>query len=549
MALLGPILSAIVLTFAFAPTYQFYLAWIGLIPWLLFVAHARSQRSAFLASWIGGTVFFIINMWWMANITVIGMIALMIYLGLYWGVAALVIRGGRLMHRGVGGLFCTAAVWVCFEYARGRIMTGLPWLFLGHTQSPILPMCQIADITGVYGISFWLVAVNASLAWAWMHRKSMARVISILIPAAVLTLAVLGYGIFRMRQTARLLTPGPVISVIQANYPQSNTGSKGATASERFDLHMKLTDKALQDHPDMVVWSETMVPPINAESRALYAKLGSKIDDTFDVSVAAQQLSDLAASHHVALLIGGEYQADYQVQTRADGQYWIAQDRRNTAYYFDRNGVMSDAPGFRYDKVHLVPWGEFIPFKDSIPLIYHLMLMLGPPHYEDYQLSAGSMKELTVFHLPAQGHIWRFVTPICFEDIDARICAAMFRPAGNGKRADFIVNLTNDGWFRAGENAQHLQAALFRSIENRAWTARSVNMGISAFVDSEGRVHSTLPVRTIGELTEQLFIDPRITFYTLFGDIFAGACIVATVTIAAAAYVRRRRLSIQLATA
>ena len=108
--------------------------------------------------------------------------------------------------------------------------------------------------------------------------------------------------------------------------------------------------------------------------------------------------------------------------------------------------------------------------------------------------------------------------------------------AAEGKRADFLVNLTNDGWFKANENAQHLQAAIFRSIENRVWTARSVNTGISGFIDSNGLPSDLLPVREEGTSVQQIMIDRRLTFYTKFGDLFAGACVGGSAILAAWAW-------------
>src|SRR5699024_751841 len=139
-------------------------------------------------------------------------------------------------------------------------------------------------------------------------------------------------------------------------------------------------------------------------------------------------------------------------------------------------------------------------------------------------VSTGPADALTVFPLQSAAGESRFVAPICFDDIDSALIRKMFRgpPAGasdgggSGKRADFIDNLTNDGWFRWSEQPQHLQHALFRSIENRAPTARAVNTGVSGFIDSCGRVGKTVPVGTIGTATQQLVLDRRVTFYTRF---------------------------------
>ena len=137
----------------------------------------------------------------------------------------------------------------------------------------------------------------------------------------------------------------------------------------------------------------------------------------------------------------------------------------------------------------------------------------------------------------------RFVVPICFEDTDPRLVARMFRPTlatGGRKRADLILNITNDGWFTQPQLSQHLQIGRFRSIENRAPTARAVNTGITAFVDSAGRMTDRLPTHVEGVATATLSLDQRLTLYTRFGDWFAAACTIATVALAVWALWRRR---------
>jgi apolipoprotein N-acyltransferase len=148
---------------------------------------------------------------------------------------------------------------------------------------------------------------------------------------------------------------------------------------------------------------------------------------------------------------------------------------------------------------------------------------------------------------------WRFVTPICFEDIDPAMVAKMFRASpvpGDplGKRVDFIVNITNDGWFKANENPQHLQAAIFRSIENRAPTARSVNTGISGFIDSTGHTSNLVPQGTEGTSIAMLMLDSRNAPFTSIGDLFADLCGAAAGLMAGAQIVRwwlRRRRNAQ----
>jgi apolipoprotein N-acyltransferase len=525
------------LTLSFAPVAQFYLAWIGLAPWLVFLARARSQKSAFFYSWIAGTVFFTANMWWMSYISWPGMMALMIFCGLYWGLAALVIRGAGLIDEvpPIPGMFGIAVVWVTFEWLRGIIFTGLPWLFLGHTQTPNLGMCQIADITGTYGVSFWIVTFNALAAMAWVRRNQTKQLIQAAGVVGGIFTVILAYGIYRMWQTPRSLSPGPVVALVQANYPQSNSGEKGATIEERLAFHEKQTIAALNNEPgtiDLVVWSETMMYPLNHEARELIPICKELYD----------RLSALTSSNHVALLTGGDYAGDWRPPDHGEQSEAVPHNKRNSAFLFNRDGQMDDSLGHRYDKIHLVPWGEYIPGKDWAHWLYQLSVTLGPKYYSDYVMQPGDSDALTVFHLPGDGQDWRFVTPICFEDIDARICSAMFRPTdGSGKRADFLVNLTNDGWFKANENAQHLQAATFRSIENRVWSARSVNTGISGFIDSNGVASDLLSPRQTGTTVKQIMIDGRLTFYTRFGDIFAETCALASAIIAAWAWWKRKR--------
>jgi apolipoprotein N-acyltransferase len=593
------LLSVILLTFSFAPFGQFYLAWVGLVPWLLLVGSVRSQRAAFLWSWLGGVIFFTANMWWLAYVSGPGMIALMVVLGLYWGVAGVVIRGVGVLGRETGdggpriedGAAAPAArsllssilrlpsscavtqvlliptVWVALEWLRGNWpLNGLPWLFLGHAQTPILAMCQIADAAGVYGVSFWVVAVNALVALFILNRLDGKRLVKPAVAVGALLVLVLGYGAWRMSQTDRL-SPGPLVMVVQSNFPQSNTGEKGASAQELVDYHVANTDIALTQSPgvDLAVWSETMMPELNREARLLtqgwkargHENYGAFLDETH------RRLSELAARHRTGLLVGAIYDGVKYEGTRE------VPDRRNTAYFFDRNGVLSDDPADRYDKVHIVPFGEYLPFRETLPMLYRLFVALSP-YDEGYFLTAGEEDAMTVFRLGRQpprpatapttaiapttgaapttatasdGRAWRFVTPICFEDIDPLLVAKMFRakgspPGATGKAADFIVNITNDGWFKANQMPQHLQAARFRSIENRAPTARSVNTGISGFIDSFGRVYGLIPAGTEGTNVQRLQIDSRVTLYTRWGDLFALACAAVTCVVAGALIVR-----------
>jgi apolipoprotein N-acyltransferase len=531
------LLTVVLLSLSFAPFAQFYLAWIALAPWLVLISRCKTQKSAFLWSWLAGTLFFLANMWWLIGVTAPGMIALTIYCGIYWALAALIIRGAKLLDSEASGVLAIAAVWTATEWLRGHVITGMPLFYLAHSQTPIPELCQVADWGGAYAVTFWVAMLNALIAMMWLGRKkkSVARGAAVVAAVSIFYVA---YGIWRIDQTPATLRTGPVVAVIQPNYPQTNSGQKGASLQDRLQLHLDQTDQAIQAAKgklDLVVWSETMMPPLNLEARMEFAGLAQ----LYDI------LCQTVARNHVALLTGAEYESDFADEVRRDGQtYSVAHDSRNSAYLIDAQGHMDPN---RYDKIHLLPFGEFIPFKKSLPFLYRIFLQLGPAYYSDYELQSGSPSAMTVFELhTTSAQTTRFVTPICFEDLDADLCSAMFRPTdgSNAKRADFMVNITNDGWFAGGENAVHFQAGIFRAIENRVPIARSVNTGISGFIDSTGNTSHLIPPRTVGFSVGQLMLDSRLTVYTRVGDIFADLCLILSVGIAVSAWIRRNKLRV-----
>jgi len=578
--------SAVLLTLAFAPISQFYLAWVGLVPWLMYVRAAATLRRLFLWNWAAGAVFFGLNVWWLSFVTLPGMLGSAAYMGLYWALAALVVRAlgsedrasriedrqgpesGRAILYLLSSIlapFAIAAIWTGFEWLRGNIGTGWPWSFLGYTQTPVLAMCQVADLAGVYGVTFWVVAINACVAQFVRERLRVRPVLWPTAAVAAMLLAVLAYGIMRIAETRT--TPGPRVLVVQSNFPQSNTGEKGASRTELVEFHVRTTAEALaaargaETKVELVVWSETMMPHLNAAARNFYRDYAP--DGLHQQTY--QALASLCFDFGVALLTGGEYAG--KVIVRDD--VFIDLDRRNTAYFFEPTGVMSD---LRYDKVHLVPFGEYVPFKETIPPLYRFFMWFSPYDF-DYNLVPGKWDALTVFtlkdawrqpstgpatapatipttgeHTPDEGVTegYRFVVPICFEDADPRLLGAMFNGGWN-KRADFIVNITNDGWFSQPQLSQHLQMARFRSIENRVPTARSVNTGISAFIDSVGRVIDRLPAQVEGTLTAVLPLDARYTFYTQDGDFFAIGCVLVTGVVAVWSWIAALRRARSLA--
>jgi apolipoprotein N-acyltransferase len=351
----------------------------------------------------------------------------------------------------------------------------------------------------------------------------------------VLVVGTFAYGRFRFAQDT--LYPGPRVMVVQPNHQHARGGAKLVTQEQQIEFHLRVTRDALSKggRPDVVVWSETVMPPLNAEARdALRRESSGKFLEEIH-----QTLAQLAREHRTSLVTGAYYVGGWKP---VDGKL-TATDIRNSAYVYDPTGTQFAG---RYDKIHLVPFSEIMPMRQTIPILHRALLRLAA-YSAEYPLVPGPADALTVFTLRpfvndalAGEPSWKFVTPICSEDFDAPLIASMFRPGPDGrKRADFIANLTNDGWFRGNMRDQHLQCAVFRSIENRAPTARADNTGISGFIDPLGRTSNLIGKGEEGTATQQLMLDRRVSFYSRVGDVFGIGCFVLTCAAGLSPVIRR----------
>ena len=611
------LVGALLLTLAFAPFYQFWAAWIGLVPLLVVLRHARTWLRAAFWTWLAGVAFFA-NVYWLAPVTGPGTLGLPLWLGVYWAAAGALAwpwlrraageppstadaadatvptasptpdarRPALAPSRALAFVLLFPTVWVAMEWVRGtQPWGGFGWFALAYSQTPVLHLCQIADVTGELGVSWWVGMVNATAALFVLNGWRLRGVLRPALVTAAVVVGVFAYGLWRFAQTDGMLTPGPTVLVVQPNYPQDNSGEKGAPPEDIIAFHVSRTEAAQaararkgEQPADLVVWSETMMPPLNPEGREGWRRVAQQYELADFGTLAARHIGALAQRYRCAVLTGGRCAADVRVEGQGKNKTLVEAGRRNSAYYLARG--TGELVG-RFDKIHLVPFGEFIPFRDSIPALYRLLLAFGPPNMEGYQLERGD--RIVVFDLPrpteppsptsptsparpaAAGgeRPWRFVTPICFEDTDADLNARMFRggaPRGSlgggndgggnddgHKRADLIVNITNDGWFLRPQLSQHLQIATFRSIENRAPTARAVNTGISGFIDSLGRTRNDLllPAHTPrpdgkepATLVHQMMLDARTTFFTRWGNLIGPGCGIVAGVLAVAGVVR-----------
>ncbi len=561
--------SAIALAWIFPPHGLWPLAFVALVPWA--VATCRAAR-AWLVHWLSffvGWAFFLWCLRWLMPVTGLGYAALALYLALYWTLAAWAIRTAR--RHGISPIWSLPVTWVACEYLRATVMTGFPWLFIGHGLYAQLPLIQISDITGAYGVTFLAALVNGVLVeltlrrWPAPGARRSARQLQVgLVVTAVLLAGTLAYGIFRLRQIdfeQNTALRGPRVAVIQDDFPLVSTPPYGAHPYVILASYLALGAQAAQEQPDLVVFPETVWGAIQnlgfiAVERAAvdsaHADMwawGKLCDDAVSAfargdyarvneiigrlerdlrSPAADGLPRLpAAGPPVAVLVGSVAIDQFPEAT------YPKVKRYNAVLVYDRDGRQRRE---RYDKRHLVPFGELVPFRQArflgldLHWLYRGLNKLSPfsDHGRiEYSLTPG--REYTVFEMPAASRTYNFGTPICYEDTTPYVIRG-FTWDGPRRRVDFLVNISNDGWFQHSyELPQHLAICAFRAVENRVGIARAVNTGGSAFIDPNGRIYSQ--VRTadgrafgpgvVGYDVQPVFLDTRSSLYGRFGDWFA----------------------------
>jgi apolipoprotein N-acyltransferase len=485
------------LALAFPRPGWYPLAHIALVPIALLAMRAARVRMMLAATWLAGFIWWLAMIRWMRPVTVGGYIALCAFLALYLPLSLTAFR--VLVRRWQWpAMIALPAAWVAGEFLRGHIPAGgFPWLGLGHTQAPWLVgqsasrLIQVADIAGDYAVTFVVAATSGMIVDMLTRplvsvapdgtRSRRPAMLTYLTWLLIVGFAMV-YGQYRLNQTPAA-NRSLRIAVVQTNVPQDNKDSPDRAQIESdWSTMIDLVRQAgaLDPKPRLIVTPETMSPgALNLEARRYYrtaptSEIGSeRYHDTLDA---------LADELNVALLIGAHAKFDWR-QVREQGSdrvYLIPALRYNAAYLFEPH---DDREPPRYDKVHRVPFGEYIPWVDSFPAVKDWFIKTLSPYDFDYSLSAGD--EFVVFEYRDV----RFAAPICFEDSIARVVRPMVYGDDGAKRADMLINLTNDGWFMGTDQpVQHFQIAALRCVENRVPMARSVNTGVSGFIDSSGRV-------------------------------------------------------------
>lgn len=502
-------LSAILLTASFPDVELWWLAWIALVP-LMSALKNLSVRQAFLVGFFSGVVHYLTLMYWLVHtLTTYGNLPFYLSFPVFFLLAAYL----ALYHAVFGAAFSWISTkpsgfmallpgaWVSLEYIRSFFLSGFPWEFLGYSQYQNLILIQIADITGVYGLSFLIVAVNTALFMLRnqgqeKHSSSGNQLrFAISCTTILLVIHVLAYGQWRMDyiDSKAAASDSSKIAVVQGNIDQTikwNPEFQIATIEKYLSLSMSA--KTLG--PELIVWPETSAP-FYFMSNVIATRMVIKgvMETGTDVLIGSPSITRI-----------DENRTDYF----------------NSAFLIGADGNVKG----KYDKAHLVPFGEYVPFQKWLPFIGKLVEGVG-----DF---VPGKKGLT---LAWDKH--RIGIQICYEMIFPGLSREMVL-----NNAALLINMTNDAWYgRTSAPYQHFSMAVFRAVENRRSVVRSANTGISGFIDPNGRIMASTPLFEDAVLAGGLPILAVESFYTRYGDVFSMACLGITVIAFFLLAVRKKR--------
>ncbi len=519
-------LSGILLVLCFPKFDLEILAWVALVP-LLLTIRDKGSKEAFILSYLCGAIFFTGLLYWIGAVTVynklapLGLLLLISYLSLYFGLFGLLLsmqnqksndslsrvprnQKHRKKHRfhSLRSLLVAASLWVCLEFIRSHLFSGFPWGLIGYSQHLNLPLIQISALTGVYGVSFLVVLVNVAIIECLCSVKGRKLLqpfrnsfLTGLVISGRLLVAffLLGGSLFYGKGVLSKEMKGKSLkmAIVQGNIPQEEKWDY-QRQEDILAVYSKLTREVFKESPHLIVWPETALPAYLPEDRQL-------LDKIFGLAKEAN-----------AYILLGTARREYSYQQKCSGAA-LLRLCFNSAFLISPSGGVETV----YDKIHLVPFGEFVPLGRLFPQWERAILPEGG-------FEPG--KDSTIFNL----HGSRFATLICFEAIFPHLVRDLTR-----RGAKFMVNITNDAWF--GETAgpyQHLAMARLRTVENRIPLVRAANTGISCFIDSFGR-SQVLEVRgkrifVRGVLIKEIVIPEQETFYARWGDVFVYGCLLLT---------------------
>jgi apolipoprotein N-acyltransferase len=478
----GTVLGGAALAFAQPGFGAWPLAWVGIAP-LLLAMRGSSPKRAFGFGWLAGFVYYGVVLYWIAptiatytRITMPAAIVLELLLALaagwFIGVFAAVVEW--MAASGISRVIAAPAVWIVLEWSRTFFPAAFPWGFVGYSQFEVLPILQIADVAGIYGLSALIVFVNAALVE--LLRDGVRSHVKLTIALAVVVASALGYGGVRLAQVRALDGPSLRVGLVQANIAQEQKWRPGLDESI-LARHVTLTASAIRSGAELVVWPEAAVPFF------------------FNRDRRTEQLREFARNAGVTLLVGapGYEQREGDV-ARQYNQAWMVQSDGSIA-----------GP---YDKIRLVPFGEYVPWGGIFGLVQRAVEGIG-----DF----GFGTSYVVFEGPpaaGSSEPTRASALICYEAIFPDLTRKFVQ---NG--AMLLVNVSNDAWYgRTAAPHQLLAMIAVRAVENRVPLVRATNTGVSAVVKPDGTITDTTPLFEEAVIVDDVEIVRGASLYTLLGD-------------------------------
>lgn len=555
-AILLALTSAALMWLSFMPVNWSPLAWLAPVPLLMLVRLRTPTRWMTAAGYLGGLAFYLPALQWMRlgdPTMYLAWWALAFYLAVSFPVAVALCRIA-VLRWSVPLVVAAPVVWVGLDYVKAHLFTGFSWYYLGHTQYRWLELIQISDVVGAYGVT--AVMVVSAAAIASMIPTTWFATLRLLPPgptsavtsarrwpvavAALAVMAVLGYGQWRRSQAA--FTPGPRVALIQGNFLASLRIPEH-DYQKQYLTHLRLTAHAVREQPDVIVWPEGMFRwPLTSANPAwsldeLQQRAPQAPPEFWRDTSVRKTLIEESLKTNAALIFGIGC-----VDLTDTG----IKQTNSAVFVRPQTGITG-----RYDKMHLVPFGEYLPLKETLPWLQKLT-----PYPPDFGLHAGTQPAIF------EHNQWRIAPVICFEDTVPHLVRDIVAAGSDletGKPVDLLVNLTNDGWFHGSSGLdQHLITAAFRAVECRTPSVRAVNTGISAIIDGDGAIlepdvfidgdkqdRKTARDPKTGRWYRQLNaalvhtvpLDPRTSSYVRYGDWFATLCCGLTVFVGLTAIV------------
>lgn len=360
-------------------------------------------------------------------------------------------------------------MWVFLELIKGRAFSGFPWELTGYAFYKLKTLIQISDITGIYGLSFMGVLSGLALydIINWKEKRKFASV-----PLFISSLSImLFYGNMKLKEFANPKGEKVKVALIQGNFEQDIKWNP-FYRKKTMDTYFSLSEKAIKEGVELIIWPETAVP-FFYQSNLIYRK----------------RMKEFVKKHGITLIFGSPAYSRIEKKTHFYNRIFL---------------INSKGEEFFYDKIHLVPFGEYVPVSYIFGFAERFFRAVG-------NMTSGKEFKLLKYKSHLIGGY------ICYEAIFPEL-VRIFRK----KDAELLVNITNDAWFgKTSAPYQHLSMAILRSVENRAYTVRVANTGISAVITPSGEVLNPTQIFTRTYLVEDVKFTKYQTFYSKYGDVFA----------------------------